>query len=88
MTYAPRNPAGVSAFALDELDWDDEIRVFLEERASFSPDAMTGIMMGRTVVAMRARDVQRGLDLLAARPDVDAQKLSGVGRYSEGGYGD
>jgi cephalosporin-C deacetylase-like acetyl esterase len=45
-------------------------------------DAMTGIMMGRTLVAMRARDIQRGLDLLAARPDVDAQKLSGVGRNS------
>ena len=43
-------------------------------------DAMTGIMMGRTLVAMRARDIQRGLDLLAARPDVDVQKLSGVGR--------
>jgi len=28
---------------LDEIDWDDEIRVFLEERASFSPDAMTAM---------------------------------------------
>ncbi|MGI9350397.1 MAG: 2,3-epoxybenzoyl-CoA dihydrolase [Rhizobiaceae bacterium] len=27
----------------DELDWDDEVRIFLEERASFSPDAMTGM---------------------------------------------
>ena len=25
------------------MDWDDEVRVFLEERASFSPDAMTGM---------------------------------------------
>ena len=30
-------------FALDDLDWEDEIRVFLEERASFSPDALTGL---------------------------------------------
>ena len=29
--------------APDALDWDDEIRVFLEERASFSPDALTGL---------------------------------------------
>ena len=30
-------------FALDDIDWDDEVRVFLEERASFSPDALTGL---------------------------------------------
>src|SRR6202007_3318413 len=27
----------------DELDWDDEIRIVLEERASLSPDALTGM---------------------------------------------
>jgi benzoyl-CoA-dihydrodiol lyase len=27
----------------DELDWDDEVRVALEERHSFSPDALTGL---------------------------------------------
>ncbi len=34
---------GLVTFAFDDADWDDEIRVFLEERASFSPDAMTGM---------------------------------------------
>jgi benzoyl-CoA-dihydrodiol lyase len=34
---------GLVTFALDDIDWDDEIRVFLEERASFSPDALTGM---------------------------------------------
>ncbi len=34
---------GLVTFAFDDIDWDDEIRVFLEERASFSPDAMTGM---------------------------------------------
>jgi benzoyl-CoA-dihydrodiol lyase len=34
---------GLVTFALDELDWEDEIRVFLEERASFSPDSLTGL---------------------------------------------
>ncbi|MFY0614688.1 MAG: 2,3-epoxybenzoyl-CoA dihydrolase [Hyphomicrobiaceae bacterium] len=34
---------GLVTFALDDIDWEEEIRVFLEERASFSPDAMTGM---------------------------------------------
>ena len=29
--------------AFDELDWDDEVRLLLEERNSFSPDALTGM---------------------------------------------
>jgi benzoyl-CoA-dihydrodiol lyase len=35
--------AGLITAALDDIDWQDEIRVFLEERASFSPDALTGM---------------------------------------------
>jgi benzoyl-CoA-dihydrodiol lyase len=34
---------GLVTFALDDIDWDDEVRVFSEERASFSPDALTGM---------------------------------------------
>ena len=34
---------GLITFAYDDIDWEDEIRIFLEERASFSPDAMTGM---------------------------------------------
>jgi benzoyl-CoA-dihydrodiol lyase len=34
---------GLVTFALDDIDWDNEVRVFLEERASFSPDALTGL---------------------------------------------
>jgi benzoyl-CoA-dihydrodiol lyase len=34
---------GLVTFALDNIDWDDEVRVFLEERASFSPDGLTGL---------------------------------------------
>ena len=33
---------GLITFALDDIDWD-EVRVFLEERASFSPDGLTGL---------------------------------------------
>ena len=34
---------GLVTFIFDEIDWEDEIRIFLEERASFSPDALTGM---------------------------------------------
>ena len=34
---------GLVTFAFDEIDWDDEIRIFLEERAAFSPDALIGM---------------------------------------------
>jgi benzoyl-CoA-dihydrodiol lyase len=34
---------GLVTEALDEIDWDDSLRVVIEERASFSPDALTGL---------------------------------------------
>lgn len=34
---------GLVTMSLDELDWEDELRIFMEERASFSPDAMTAM---------------------------------------------
>jgi benzoyl-CoA-dihydrodiol lyase len=34
---------GLVTAAPDEIDWDDELRLALEERASFSPDALTGM---------------------------------------------
>ena len=34
---------GLVTFAFDELDWEDEIRIFLEERTAFSPDALIGL---------------------------------------------
>jgi benzoyl-CoA-dihydrodiol lyase len=34
---------GLITAALDDIDWDDEIRMMLEERASFSPDGLTGM---------------------------------------------
>lgn len=35
--------AGLVTFAPDELDWDDELRLAIEERAAMSPDALTGM---------------------------------------------
>jgi benzoyl-CoA-dihydrodiol lyase len=34
---------GLVTFAPDDIDWDEEVRISLEERASFSPDALTGM---------------------------------------------
>ena len=34
---------GLVTFAPDELDWDDEVRIAVEERVSLSPDALTGM---------------------------------------------
>ena len=34
---------GLITYAFDDIDWEDEVRLFMEERASFSPDAMTGM---------------------------------------------
>ncbi|MEC9464652.1 MAG: 2,3-epoxybenzoyl-CoA dihydrolase [Myxococcota bacterium] len=35
--------AGLITLAYDDLDWEDEIRLALEERAGLSPDALTGM---------------------------------------------
>ncbi len=35
--------AGLVTFAPDDLDWDDEVRVAVEERSALSPDALTGM---------------------------------------------
>ena len=35
--------AGLVTLALDDIDFDEEIRIVLEERASLSPDALTGM---------------------------------------------
>jgi benzoyl-CoA-dihydrodiol lyase len=35
--------AGLITFAPDDLDWEDEVRLAIEERTSLSPDALTGM---------------------------------------------
>ncbi|HTJ70786.1 MAG TPA: 2,3-epoxybenzoyl-CoA dihydrolase [Actinospica sp.] len=34
---------GLVTFAPDDIDWDEEVRIAVEERTSFSPDALTGL---------------------------------------------
>jgi len=35
--------AGLVSFAPDDIDWEDEVRLAVEERTAFSPDALTGM---------------------------------------------
>ncbi len=40
---AAADELGLVTFTPDDLDWDDEVRLAVEERASFSPDALTAM---------------------------------------------
>jgi benzoyl-CoA-dihydrodiol lyase len=35
--------AGLVTDAMDDIDWEDELRIIFEERAAFSPDSLTGL---------------------------------------------
>ena len=41
--------------------------------------AMRALLVGKTLVGMRAEDISRGVDLLASRPEVDAARIYGFG---------
>jgi cephalosporin-C deacetylase-like acetyl esterase len=43
-------------------------------------NTLTALVIGKTMVGMRAGDIVRGVDLLAARNDVDASRITAVGR--------
>jgi benzoyl-CoA-dihydrodiol lyase len=40
---AAASEAGLVTFTPDDIDWDDEVRLAIEERGAFSPDALTGM---------------------------------------------
>ena len=40
---AAADELGLVTFIPDDIDWEDEVRISVEERASFSPDALTGM---------------------------------------------
>jgi len=40
---AASDEAGLVTFTPDDIDWEDEVRIAIEERAAFSPDALTGM---------------------------------------------
>ena len=43
LTPTEAESAGLITFAIDDLDYEDDVRVAIEERASMSPDALTGM---------------------------------------------
>jgi len=47
-------------------------------------NTLTALLIGKTMVGMRATDIVRGVDLLVARTDVDASRISVVGRSAAG----
>jgi benzoyl-CoA-dihydrodiol lyase len=49
---------GLVTVAPDELDWDDEVRIALEERASLSPDALTGLEANLRFGAVETRETR------------------------------
>ena len=40
---AAADELGLVTFVPDDIDWEDEVRIAIEERASFSPDSLTGM---------------------------------------------
>jgi benzoyl-CoA-dihydrodiol lyase len=40
---AAADEAGLVTFAPDDIDWDDELRLAIEQRVALSPDALTGM---------------------------------------------
>jgi benzoyl-CoA-dihydrodiol lyase len=42
----------------DDLDWEDEVRLFIEERASFSPDALSGMEANLRFVGPETMDTK------------------------------
>jgi benzoyl-CoA-dihydrodiol lyase len=43
LSAADAEELGLVTFIPDDIDWEDEVRLAIEERASFSPDALTGM---------------------------------------------
>ncbi|HYG87305.1 MAG TPA: 2,3-epoxybenzoyl-CoA dihydrolase [Azospirillum sp.] len=84
---------GLVTFAPDDIDWDDEIRVAIEERAGFSPDALTGMEANlrfggsETIESKIFARLSAWQNWIFQRPnaagDAGALKLYGTGRRAE-----
>ena len=48
---------GLVTDAPDDIDWEDEIRIMLEERASLSPDALTGMEANHRFVGPETMEI-------------------------------
>jgi benzoyl-CoA-dihydrodiol lyase len=81
---------GLVTFAPDELDWDDEIRLALEERASLSPDALSGMEAnlrfagGETVATKVFGRLSAWQNWIFSRPNAVGEN-GALKRYGSGG---
>ena len=77
-------------FAPDELDWEDEIRLALEERASLSPDALSGMEAnlrfagGETVATKIFGRLSAWQNWIFSRPNAVGEN-GALKRYGSGG---
>jgi benzoyl-CoA-dihydrodiol lyase len=84
---------GLVTFAPDEMDWDDEVRLAIEERVSLSPDALTGMEANLRFAGPETMETKIFARLSAwqnwifQRPnavgEAGALKLFGTGRRAE-----
>lgn len=81
--------AGLVTYALDDIDWEDEIRLLLEERMSFSPDALTGMEANlrfvgpETVESKIFGRLTAWQNWIFQRPNAAGEK-GALGRYGSG----
>jgi benzoyl-CoA-dihydrodiol lyase len=81
---------GLVTFGPDELDWDDEIRLAIEERASLSPDALTGLEAnlrfagGETVATKIFGRLSAWQNWIFTRPNASGEE-GALKRYGSGG---
>jgi len=80
--------SGVVVLAIDARGWGETSRKTNWEEGGWDTwnalfpnydNAMIAMLLGKSLVAMRAEDIQCGLDLLADRPEVDEEKIYGMG---------
>jgi len=77
--------SGLVVLAIDARGWgetfndsSDEARLWNAFFPNYNP-AMTALLLGKSLVAMRAEDIARGVDLLGNRPEVDGERVYGMG---------
>ncbi|TCO55008.1 2,3-epoxybenzoyl-CoA dihydrolase [Actinocrispum wychmicini] len=58
LTAREADDLGLVTEALDDLDWDDEIRIAVEARASLSPDALTGMEANHRFVGPETQETK------------------------------
>jgi benzoyl-CoA-dihydrodiol lyase len=90
---AAASELGLITLALDDIDFDDELRIVLEERASLSPDSLTGMEANHRFVGPETTETKIFGRLTAwqnwifIRPNASGPD-SALRRYGSGQRGD